>query len=223
MNGMIRRVVVYILGLWILAVGVAFSVNSNLGVSPVNSLPKVVCSILEDRGYEVTLGTCVIAVFSLFIVAQIVVLRKEFPIKNLAQILCSTMFGYFTDLSKKMLGGFVLPTYFGQLTMLLISIILIAIGIFLYINADLINMPMEGLTQALAQKVFKKRRFNEVKVIVDCVTVAVGIVVSFLFLGRLAGIREGTVLSAILIGKVMKPLQKHWGAKVRQFCLLSDT
>lgn len=42
----------------------------------------------------------------------------------------------------------------------------------------------------------------------DCFVVAIGLVLSFTFLGELAGIREGTVFCAILIGRIMKPLQK---------------
>ena len=38
----VKRIVIYLAGLFFVALGVAFSVNSNLGVSPVNSLPYVV-------------------------------------------------------------------------------------------------------------------------------------------------------------------------------------
>ena len=36
------RVVLYIVGLFFMALGVAFAVNSDLGVSPVTSLPYVI-------------------------------------------------------------------------------------------------------------------------------------------------------------------------------------
>lgn len=42
----VKRIVIYLAGLFFVALGVAFSVNSNLGVSPVNSLPYVVSRIL---------------------------------------------------------------------------------------------------------------------------------------------------------------------------------
>ena len=209
----IRRILVYTLGLWVLAFGVAISVNSNLGVSPVNSLPYVVSLI---TGKE--LGTCVIMIFLIYIAVQIVILRKEFQWFNLAQILCSTVFGYFVDLSKWILGDFALPTYAGRMVMLAVSIVLVSIGIFLYLSVDLLNMPMEGMTKAMTRKIFKKMQFHQVKVLTDCTVVGLGIVLSFVFMGEVQGIREGTVLSALLVGKVMKQLQKWWLPGIERFC-----
>ena len=68
----IARVIIYMIGLLILAFGVAFSVNSNLGVSPVNSLPYVISLIVEKK-----LGTCVTVVFISYILLQILILRKD--------------------------------------------------------------------------------------------------------------------------------------------------
>ncbi|MDR2939740.1 MAG: DUF6198 family protein [Clostridiales bacterium] len=213
MNKFVRRIFVYTLGLWVLAFGVAVSVNSNLGVSPVNSLPYVISLISGEE-----LGYCVIVVFLVYILAQAIILRKEFQWFSLFQILCSTAFGYFVDLSKWVLGDFALPTYAGRLVMLAVSIVLVSIGVFLYLSVNLMNMPMEGLTKAMSQKIFKKMQFHEVKIVTDCAVVGLGIILSLVFLGELQGIREGTVLSALLVGKVMKRLQKWWLPGIEKFC-----
>ena len=103
------RVLVYILGLFCLAVGVALSVNANLGISPVNSLPYVVSKILGTA-----MSTCVIGIFSFYILLQIVILRKEFKPIHLTQLIFSTIFGYFVDFAKWLLGDFCLPGYGGD-------------------------------------------------------------------------------------------------------------
>ncbi len=198
----IKRTLLYCLGLMCIAFGVAFSINSNLGVSPVNALPYVVSVI---TGFN--LGNCIIAVFTFYILLQVIILRKEFRLIDLTQILFSTFFGYFTNFSKWVLGDFVLPTYFGQLAMLGISIVFIATGITLYVNARLVNMPMEGLTDAVSKKITKKP-FHDTKVIIDCTVVIVAVIFSVAFLGKLEGVREGTIISAFLIGRTMKPIQK---------------
>lgn len=198
-----NRLIVYILGLFILALGVAFSINSELGVSPVNSLPYVISIIVGKE-----MGVCVIAVFLLYILLQIFILRKEFKWIHLTQMIFSTIFGYFVDFAKMILGNFSIPTYAGQLVMMSIGIVLVALGVSLYVNVNLINMPMEGLTEAVQRKLFKKLAFHDVKVIMDCLVVAIGIVLSFIFIGNIVGIREGTILSAILVGKIMKQLQR---------------
>lgn len=209
----VKRIVIYLAGLFFVALGVAFSVNSNLGVSPVNSLPYVVSRILGKD-----LGTCVTVIFIGYILIQILLLRKAFRPLDLAQILCSFAFGYFVDLTETLLGSFCIPGYPGRLVMLAISIFLVAFGICLYLDTDLIVMPMEGLTAAMNKTVFPKKAFHEVKVILDCTVVVVGIVLCFVFLGELQGIREGTVLCALLVGKVMKPMQKVLVPTVKRFC-----
>lgn len=191
------RIAVYALGLLFMAFGVAFSVNSNLGVSPVNSLPYVVSKI---TGIE--LGICVTAVFSSYILVQILLLRKDYQWINLAQILFSTLFGTFVDFAKYVLGDFTIPTYAGKLLMLAVSIVFVAIGISLYMGVELINMPMEGMTLAIAAKI-PRFKFHNIKVFVDCATVGIGVLMSWVFLGKLEGIREGTIICAVAIGKLL--------------------
>ncbi len=213
LNLLIKRIAVYILGLLFLAFGVAFSVNSNLGVSPVNSLPYVVSVI---AGVE--MGACVVAVFSFYIFLQFILLRKDFEWNQVAQLVFSTIFGSFVDLAKWVVGDFTIPTYAGKLVMLAISIVLVAIGVCLYMDVKLMNMPMEGLTAAVKTKIFPKKPFPEVKVMMDCLVVGIGIVLCFMRLGHLDGIREGTVLCALLVGKIMKPLQKVIEPMVQKIC-----
>ena len=134
-----KRVILYAVGLLFMAFGVAFSVNSNLGVSPVNSLPYVISKIIH-----MDLGNSVILVFSCYILVQILVMRRDFKWINLTQLIFSTIFGYFVDLAKWIVGDFAIPTYAGQLLMLAISILLVAIGVSLYMGVKLVNMPMEA-------------------------------------------------------------------------------
>lgn len=205
------RVLIYCLGLLSLAFGVAFSVNSNLGVSPVNSLPYVISRILN-----VQMGTCVTAVFCFYILLQILILRRKFNPVNLLQIVFSTIFGYFVDFAKMVLGDFAIPTYFGQLTMLAISIPLIALGIVLYMDAQLVPMPMEGLSSCLAEKFGVS--FPNMKTIVDCLVVGIGLVLCFVFLGRLDGLREGTIITAVVTGKVIAIFKKPLSPILKKIC-----
>ena len=205
------RILVYCLGLLLLAFGVAISVNSDLGVSPVNSLPYVVSQIVK-----VQLGTCVTVVFCSYIVLQVLILRREFQPVNLLQILFSTLFGYFVDFAKWTIGDFALAGYIGRLTMLAVSIVFIALGILLYMEAELVPMPMEGLTAAIARKLGKP--FPTMKTIVDCVVVGTGIVLCFVFLGGLDGIREGTVVTAAVTGKLIALLRKPLSPVTRRIC-----
>ena len=205
------RVLIYCFALLLIAFGVALSVNSNLGVSPVNSLPYVISQILN-----VQMGTCVTVIFCLYILLQAIILRRDFKVINLLQIVFSTIFGYFVDFAKMLVGSFAIPTYFGQLTMLAASMVLIALGVLLYMDVKLVPMPMEGLAFTIATKLGKP--FPTMKSTVDCLAVFTGVVLSLLFLGKLDGIREGTILSAILVGKLIAVFRKPITPIVQKIC-----
>ena len=204
------RLGIYTLGLLILAFGIALAVNCKLGVSPVSSLPYVVSLI-----FNVSLGTCTTIVYATYVLLQMVLLRKFQP-ALLLQLVFSTIFGWFVDGAKYVLGDFCLPTYFGQLAMLAASIVLIGFSLVLYIDVKLAPMPAEGLVGCLADKL--GRPFSQMKTAFDCTSVLVAAVLSLVFLGGLVGIREGTVLTALLVGKVMGVLRKFAGPVIRKVC-----
>lgn len=204
------RLAIYCLGLLILAFGIALAVNSNLGVSPVSSLPYVVSQIAG-----ISLGTCTILVYICYILLQMVISRKFQP-ALLLQLVFSTIFGWFVDGAKWVLGDFCLPTYFGQLAMLAASILLIGFSLVLYIDVQLAPMPAEGLVGCLSEKLGKP--FSSMKTLVDCSSVLIGAVLSLLFLGKLVGIREGTILTALLVGKMMGLLRKSVAPLIQKIC-----
>ena len=204
------RLAIYCLGLLILAFGIALAVNSNLGVSPVSSLPYVVSQIVG-----ISLGTCTILVYICYILLQMVISRKFQP-ALLLQLVFSTIFGWFVDGAKWVLGDFCLPGYLGQLVMLAASILLIGFSLVLYIDVQLAPMPAEGLVGCLSEKLHKP--FSSMKTLVDCSSVLIGAVLSLVFLGKLVGIREGTILTALLVGKMMGLLRKRISPLIQKIC-----
>lgn len=213
----VYRILIYILGLMFLAFSVAIAINSNLGVSPVNSLPYIISQI---SGFA--MGRCVTAIFLFFILLQILLLRRRFQWHNLLQIIFAAIFGYLVDFAKWVIGGFSIPTYPGQLTMLAISIVLIGVGITLYVNTRLIPLPTEGLSLALTE-VIGKIKFHNIKIIIDCIIVLTGAVLSLVFLDTLIGIREGTVITAVFVGKVIGIVQKPLKPLIERICFQEQT
>ena len=222
-SAILFRILFYVLGLFILALGVSFSVNSNFGISPVNSIPAVLNAM---TGLQ--MGNCVVIVFSLFIVLQILIKRKEFKPIHLTQLVFSTIFGKFVDLTGAILGDFSFPGLAGRIAMMLLSVLLIAIGVSLYVGVELINMPMEGLTMAITEK-SKGKTFHQIKVRVDTTVVIIALILTFIFIKPIQanlGIQTyptglvyvGTVVSAVLVGTVMHPVQQILLPPVRRIC-----
>lgn len=87
---MLMRIVLYCVGLLFMGLRSCLSVNSNLGVSPVNSLPYVISLIVHQD-----LGRCIIGVFVTYMVVQIIIKRKEYKWINLTQLIFSTIFRLF--------------------------------------------------------------------------------------------------------------------------------
>ena len=149
--------------------------------------------------------------------------RKEFNPVNLFQIVFSTIFGYFVNFTKWMVGDFLLPGgYAGRLAMQCIGIVFVAFGVLLYLDVELVPMPMEGMTMAIAKKVGKP--FPTVKTVVDCSVVALGVILTVVFLHLIpfrdpgVRIREGTILAALVTGKVIDIMRKPLSPIIKKIC-----
>jgi len=198
-----QRAFFYVLGLFFAAFGVVLAVNSDLGLSPVSSFPFVLSRITG-----LYMGTLTTLLLLFFLALQILILRKEFKWINLTQMIFAIIFGYFVDFIQLFLGDAQLPTYFGRLGMLGFSIVLIVIGLILFLDQKIVPMPAEGFLEAIVKK-YPNRKFHQLKVILDCTFVTLAALLSLLFLGSVVGLREGTVISAIFIGKLFPPFRKY--------------
>lgn len=206
------RLFLYVAGLFFIALGSCISINSNLGISPVSSLPYVI-SLIAD----LPLSGCIIAIYSLYVALQIVILGRNFRLTSFAQLVFAVIFGYLMDLAAVIIGDFSIPTYPGKLIMLGMSMILIALGVLIYVNVHLIPMPMEGLTLALSYRT--KLPFHNMKIAVDCAVVGLSILISLLCTRKLVGVREGTIITAVLVGKVMAIIGRPIVPMVRRIAI----
>lgn len=207
---MVKKVVLYCIGMFLMALGVSFSVKSNLGVSPVNSIPYVLSTV---TGIEQ--GTLTIVVFSLFVVLQIIILRRDFKWINLLQVVFSSIFGVFVTVSNAIVA-FPAPTsYPMQIVLLVISLIVIAFGILCYLTADIVPLPSEGVMLAISQKTGIK--FHVMKITFDMTVVVIACIISFIGFHELRGIREGTFIAAFGVGKIIGWITKPVKPKLKRF------
>ncbi len=204
MEGFSSRIIKYILGLFIVTIGVAFAIKSNFGVSPVSAIPYTM-EIL----FDIEMGVATIIFQSFLVVLQIIILRRKFEIKNLFQILVSIVFGWMTTFSNYIIGFLpdiqALPLRIG---MILLSCVLIAIGIALYVPANIIPMPSEGFIKTVADVL--KKNFSDIKVFFDCSVVMISAVLCLIFIHAFGSIGFGTVVLAVLVGIINKQTVKFF-------------
>jgi uncharacterized membrane protein YczE len=203
----IRRAMLCLLGNFVLAFGVAMAVKADLGITPVNSIAFVLSKVLSvDHG----LMTGVI--YAGYVLIQLTILRKEFRINNLLQAGAALMFGWFISLCNHIIAFPVPEFYLVRLLFLLAGVSIIGLGIMLYLRADLLPQPAEGLILAIEKKTGWK--LHNIKVAFDSSVVVIAAVISLIIIKRIVGIREGTLISMIGIGKCLGFFTKHFGGKI---------
>ncbi|MCL2408147.1 MAG: DUF6198 family protein [Oscillospiraceae bacterium] len=203
---LIRRGIVYVLGYFIMALGVAFAINADLGITPVSSTPYVISLILGRYP-----GLLIAMFFCFLILIQFALLRRKFKLISLTQIIPAFLFGYFVDLAIMLLGDFMIPTYAGRLVMLAISTTLVAWSIILVIDANFANLPAMNLSLTITQVMPDHKylgKFHITKMMTDITYVTIAVILSFIFMGELSGVREGTVITAIFVGRSIPCLRK---------------
>lgn len=208
---LIKQVLLYAAGLMLLSVGVTISIKSNLGVSPINSIPYVLSQALKvDMGMVVTLY------FASLILLQILLLRRQFNPINLLQIVFASMNGAFIDFTNGLARNIPLQTnLFVQLILLVISVLVVALGLRVYLCAQLVPMPAEGAVNTLSGKTGLP--FHRLKVIFDTTSVIVAAAISLAAFGRLSGVGIGTILSALLIGRTVGLITPYCEPALKRF------
>ena len=200
---LLKRCIVLVIGLFIMAIGVALSIKANLGTSPVSCVPYV-----YSLAFPMTVGLLSIIVNVLMILLQIVLLRKEYQLIQLVQLPVALVFGFFIDFAMFLLSGLQPSNYIYQWTLCLLSCVIIAFGVFLEVKANVTYLAGEGLSIAIS-KAFNKE-FGKAKVGIDASLVIIGVASSFILLHRLEGIREGTIAAALLVGTIARFYNKNF-------------
>ena len=201
------RLFCYIFGLFLMTLGVSMSVKSDLGVSPVSSIPYSITCI---TGLEMGKATILFHVF--LVILQILILRNAFQIKNLLQVLAGIIFGYFTTFSNYLFSFLPTPESWSvRLLLMLGSTVLIAVGIFFYLPADIIPLAGEGAMQAISDKAHLP--FSRVKVGFDVSMVVISLISCLIALRELGSVGIGTVVAAILVGSELGEITKLFGEK----------
>lgn len=201
------RFLIYILGLFIMTLGISMSVKSDLGVSPVSSIPYSITCI---TGLEMGKATIIFHID--LVVLQIILLGKAFKIKNLLQVVVGVIFGYFTTFSNYLFSF--LPTPHNiliRLILMLGSAAFIAVGIFFYLPADIVPLAGEGAMQAVAIKT--NILFNKVKIGFDVSMVTISLIACLFTLRRLGSVGIGTIIAAVLVGTILGFVTRLFGVK----------
>lgn len=198
---LVKRYIFLCIGLCIMAFGVAFSIEANLGTSPISSLPYV-SSLLTP----LSVGNTTFLMHCVFILIQILILRKRYELIQLIQLPVAFIFGYLTDFAVWALDKVTYHTYWQQWMLCIVGILLVAVGVSFEVTANVVTLAGEGGVLAICKVCPVK--FGYMKVGFDVTLVVISCILSLAFLGGLHGVREGTIAAAIFVGLIAKEINR---------------
>ena len=198
----LKRYLLFLAGLFINALGVSLVTKASLGTSPISSIPYVL-----SLKFPLTLGNFTIIFSILLILLQILILRKNFKLENILQIPVSIAFGYFIDLTMYMFFWVNPQNYAIKLIALLAGCIVLGFGVYMEVLADVVMLPGESFVRAIVQT--WNTNFGTTKIMFDSSMTIIAGVFSVIFFGKLNGVREGTIIAALLVGFIARLFGKH--------------
>ena len=197
----LKRYLIFLVGLFVNSLGVSLITKANLGTSPISSIPYVL-----SLNFPFTLGNFTIF-FSVFLIAlQLIILRKNFKLEHILQIPVSIIFGYFIDLTMILFSWVNPEAYIMKIVYLLMGCLILGVGVYMEVLADVVMLPGESFVRAIV--LTWKTNFGTTKICFDVSMSVIAAVLSFVFAGRLAGVREGTVIAALLVGFIARLIGK---------------
>ena len=197
----LKRYLIFLVGLFVNSLGVSLITKANLGTSPISSIPYVL-----SLNFPFTLGNFTIF-FSIFLIAlQLIILRKNFKLEHILQIPVSIIFGYFIDLTMILFSWVNPEAYIMKIVYLLIGCLILGVGVYMEVLADVVMLPGESFVRAIV--LTWKTNFGTTKICFDVSMSVIAAVLSFVFAGKLAGVREGTVIAALLVGFIVRLIAK---------------
>ena len=201
---LIKRYIFLLVGLFVNGLGVSFITKAGLGTSPITSIPYTL-----SLGFTPTVGMFTL-VFNIFLVIlQVILLRRNFQLQNLLQLPIIALFSFFIDLTMSLLGFIQPETYVLKVISLVIGCLILGFGVFMEMVANVAMLPGEATVRAVSD-VFSTD-FGKTKIAFDSSMTVIAAILSFIMFRHLDGVREGTIVAAILVGFIARLFKKYIG------------
>ena len=203
MTKQLKQYAVFLIGLFIAALGVAFSTKAGLGTSPVASVPYSVSLVNQSLSF----GWWMIIMSLVQILVQVLILRKKCkPFEILVQVVVAFVYGSLTDFCRGLLQGLNPVSYPARFGLMLVGCVILGLGIWIQYKGGVAMLAGEAMNRAISQVTGK--RYENIKIFFDVFYIVVSGIISLVFLGKFAGVREGSVIAALLIGNIIKLINK---------------
>lgn len=192
------RILVYVVGMFILALGLTLNTKANLGVSPIISVPY---SISQITGLN--FGDLTFVVYAMFVVVQIII---HIRLKNHKRIASDILQLPLSLIFTRLLNIFTvhIPTSQNlgiRFIILTFAIICTGIGAAMSLSMQIVPNPGDGIVQALAERFDKSVGIT--KNLFDCLNLSITLCISLFIAHQIVGVGIGTVIAVVGVGRVI--------------------
>ncbi len=206
--------------LYVMSLGVSLFIRSNLGSSAISVSPLVWSvagfSSISVLGWHIpalTVGGYTIVMNAIFVLLQVVILRRRYKPLQLFQLLVGALFSVFLDVNMAITAPLAAEPGAGGLAWGLFLVFaggtIMGFGVACEVRCKSVMMPGEGIQVAIAQ--VSGIEFSKVKIAVDTTLVGIAIACCFAFFGtwRWDMIGVGTLVSMVYIGIMVRVFSPH--------------
>ena len=85
---------------------------------------------------------------------------------------------------------------------MLMGCFILAMGIWIQVKGNVAMLPGEAMNRAISIRTGKK--YENIKILFDIIYILLSALVCLLFLGKLEGVREGSIIAAVVVGNIIK-------------------
>lgn len=202
-----------LVSLYVMTFGVAVCVRSMLGSSVISTLPYV----FQTAGERIsgipgfTIGQYTYIMNGLLVLGQILVLRRQFELIQLFQLVVGFVFGSLIDVNMLLTAWIEPTTLWYKIVAQIAGCIILGIGIAVEVRCGSVTMPGEGFPVAISRVTGKP--FPKVKIWTDVSLVVLAVLFSYVFFGawqwHIVGI--GTLFAMVFVGNVVHVTGRHLG------------
>ena len=203
--------ILLLVSLYVMTFGVAACVRSQLGSSVISTIPYVMASAGKMLDYipRWTIGGYTIMMNAIFVVLQILILRRNFEWVQLFQLAIGFIFGMFIDLNMVLTQWMVSENILVNALVQIAGCTILGFGIAMEVKCGSVTMPGEGISIAIHK--VTGWPFPKAKIRVDITLVVLAVLFCFLLLGswkwEIVGI--GTLFAMVYVGVSVRLFNKH--------------
>jgi len=206
----------YVLGLVIMAFAAAFTEKANFGMSMVVAPAYILHLKVSEFLPWFTFGVAEYVFQGLLIIITVLVMRK-LKASYFFSFVTAVLYGTLLDGAMMLISGLPEDTFAIRVLWYILGTVFCSLAVSFFFHTYISPEAYELIVKEISQKF--NFNINKIKTAYDCISVALGIIMSFAFFGFgvFKGVGLGTILCALingfLIGGFSKLLEKYFEFK----------